>query len=206
MTTATTLDTLSAIEQRRAVKHYDAEFKMPEDEFQKIMDAALQSPTSFNIQNWRFVRVKNKALRAQIKEAAWGQAQVTDASELLILCADLKSWDKHPERYWKDIPQTAQDMIVPMIKPFYEGKEQLQRDEAMRSVGIAGQTIMLASKALGYDSCPMIGFDPVKVAELIHLPADHVVGYMIVVGKALKPAGGRGGQLSKDEVVIIDTF
>ena len=46
--------------------------------------------------------------------------------------------------------------------PFYEGKDQLQRDEAMRSCGIAAQTIMLAAKSMGYDSNPMIGFDPQK--------------------------------------------
>ncbi|MEM1305254.1 MAG: nitroreductase family protein, partial [Planctomycetota bacterium] len=86
------------------------------------------------------------------------------------------------------------------------GNDALQRDEAMRSVGIAGQTIMLAAKAMGYDSCPMIGFDPAKVAEIISLPDDHVVGMMITVGKALKPAHARGGQLPKDEVVFADRF
>jgi nitroreductase len=90
--------------------------------------------------------------------------------------------------------------------PFYEGKEQLQRDEAMRSCGIAGQTIMLAAKAMGYDSCPMIGFDPVKVAEIIHLPSDHVIGFMIAVGKAVKPAMPKGGQLPLSEVVVQDRF
>jgi nitroreductase len=45
----------------------------------------------------------------------------------------------------------------------------------MRSCGIAGQTIILAAKAMGYDTCPMIGFDPQKVAELIKLPDDHVI-------------------------------
>jgi nitroreductase len=55
-----------------------------------------------------------------------------------------------------------------LLESFYEGKEQLQRDEAMRSCWIAGQTIMLAAKSMGYDSCPMIGFDQVKVAEVRH--------------------------------------
>ena len=56
-----------------------------------------------------------------------------------------------------------------MIPSFYGKNEQLQRDEAMRSVGIAAQTLMLAAKDMGYDSCPMIGFDPVKVSEIINL-------------------------------------
>ncbi len=65
---------------------------------------------------------------------------------------------------------------------------------------------MIAAKAMGYESCPMIGFDQEKVAALIHLPSDHVIDFMIAVGKATKPAWKKPGQLSLDEVVIQDRF
>ena len=58
----------------------------------------------------------------------------------------------------------------------------------------------------GYDSCPMIGFDPQKVSELINLPKDHMIGMILVIGKAKTPASPRGGQLSLDEVVNYDSF
>jgi hypothetical protein len=51
-----------------------------------------------------------------------------------------------------------------------------------------------------------IGFDPVKVAEIINLPSDHVIGFMIAVGKAVKPAMQKGGQLALSEVVVQDRF
>lgn len=122
------------------------------------------------------------------------------------MCADIKSWAREPERYWQDAPKEAQDILIPMIRPFYEGKEQLQRDEGLRSIGIAAQTIMLASKSIGYDSCPMIGFDSDKVAELIKLPKDHLVGMLLVVGKAIKPAWPKPGQLPLDDVLVKNTF
>jgi nitroreductase len=200
------VDTFEAIRSRRAVKHYDPEHRMSDDEIERLLDLAIQSPTSFNIQNWRFVVARDPDLRRDLRAAAWDQAQVTDASIFIILCADLRAWDREPERYWREAPKAAQDMLVPMIRPFYEGKEQLQRDEAMRSCGLAGQTIMLAAKAMGYDSCPMIGFDPVKVAELIGLPEDHVIGFVIAVGKAVKPAWPKPGQLPLSEVVIHDRW
>lgn len=200
------METLQAIKERRAVKHYDSDFEMPKEDVDKLLDHAIQSPTSFNIQNWRFVLVEDKDLREKIREAAWDQAQVTDASMLFIMCADVKSWDKNPERYWRNAPKEAQDILIPMIKPFYEGKEQLQRDEALRSIGIAAQTIMLSAKSMGYDSCPMIGFDSDKVAELINLPEDHIVGMMIVVGKATKPAFSKPGQLPLEDVVVKNRF
>lgn len=76
----------------------------------------------------------------------------------------------------------------------------------MRSVGLIAQTMMIAAKGMGYDSCPMIGFDSQKVAELINLPSDHVIGMMLVVGKAVKPAGAKPGFLDKSEIVILDHF
>ena len=58
------MDTISAIETRRAVKHYDASHEMSDEEVQKLLSLAVLSPTAFNIQNWRFVVVRDKALRA----------------------------------------------------------------------------------------------------------------------------------------------
>jgi nitroreductase len=200
------MDTIDAIYGRRAVKHYDPEHELADDEVRKLMEAAIQAPTSFNMQNWRFVLVRDKTLRQQIRAAANDQAQVTDASLLIVMTADVKAWEKSPERYWRDAPQEVAELLVNWMGPFYQGKDELQRDEAMRSCGIAGQTIMLAAKAMGYDSCPMIGFDPVQVSELINLPKDHVISFMISVGKATKPAWPKPGQLPPEEVIVHDRF
>ena len=200
------MDTFDAIEQRRSVKHYDPNHQLTEQEIQKLMSLAVLSPTSFNMQNWRFVLVKDSEIRKKVRAVAWDQAQVTDSSLLIIICADLKAWEKDPARYWKNAPKEARDFLVPAMGPFYAGKDQLQHDEAMRSCGIAAQTLMLAAKAMGYDSNPMIGFDPEKVAEIINLPDDHVISMFLVIGKQVKPAMPRGGQLQLDEVVITDKF
>jgi len=204
--TENAMETFAAIYGRRAIKHYDPEHELTEEEVRKLMEAAIQSPTSFNIQNWRFVLVRDKELRRRIRAAANDQAQVTDASLLIVMTADLTAWEKSPARYWRDAPPEVAEMLVNGMGPFYEGKEELQRDEAMRSCGLAGQTIMLAAKAMGYDSCPMIGFDPVQVAQLIRLPEDHVIGFMIAVGKATKPAWPKPGQLPLEEVVVHNQF
>jgi len=158
------------------------------------------------MQNWRFVHVADPAQRAKLRAAAVDQAQVTDASLLFVLCANLKSWEQEPQRYWRNAPQEVQDILVPWMQPFYEGKDVLQRDEAMRSVGIVAQTMMLSAKAMGYDSCPMIGFDAEQVAGIIELPEDHVVGMMLTIGKATKPAWPKPGQLALEEVLITDRF
>lgn len=200
------MDTIEAIKQRRSVKHYDPAHQMSEEDKNTLLSLALLAPTAWNIQNWRFVVVSDPQLRKQIRAVAFDQAQVTDASLLIILCADLKAWEKQPERYWRDAPEDVRNMIVPMTDQYYRGREQVQHDEAMRSCGIAAQTLMLAAKAMGYDSNPMDGFDFDKVAELIHLPDDHVVAMFVAIGKGVKPAWPRSGQLPLQEVVIDNVF
>ena len=200
------MDTFDAIEQRRSVKHYDPNHKFTEEEIEKLMSLAVLSPTSYNMQNWRFVLVKDSDTRKKIRSVAWDQTQVTDSSLLLVICADLKAWKKNPAQYWRNAPKEARDFLVPSMSPFYEGKEQLQRDEAMRSCGIAAQTLMLTAKAMGYDSNPMIGFDSEKVAEIINLPEDHVISMLMAIGKQVKSAMPREGQLPLDQVVFADRF
>lgn len=200
------MDTFDAIKERRSVKSYDINHKMTNDEVNQLLSLAILSPTSFNMQNWRFVVIKNPETRKSIRSAAWDQAQVTDASLLLVICADLKSWKENPGQYWVNVPKEAQEFLVSTMGPFYEGKDELQRDEAMRSCGIASQTIMLAAKSMGYDSNPMIGFDPDKVSEIINLPEDYVISMLVAVGKQTKPAMPRGGQLPLDKVVFTDKF
>jgi nitroreductase len=200
------MNVTEAIIARRSVKAFDPAHKMTDDEIAKLMSLAMLSPTAFNIQHWRFVLVTDPVLRQQIRAVSWNQAQVEEASLLIVITADLKAWEKNPARYWANAPKAAQDYLVPAIGNYYQGNEQAQRDEGMRSCGMAAQTIMLAAKEMGYDTCAMDGFDFDAVSKLINLPADHTTVMFVVVGKAREPARPRAGQLKMDEVVIYNQF
>lgn len=199
------MDTFDAIKNRRSIKSFQ-NYPMSKDDINKILESAVLSPTSYNIQNWRFVVITKQELKDQLCVLSFGQRQVAEASMVIVLCADLKSWEKDPARYWKNISDEARDFLVKGIKQAYTGNSQLEKDQAIRSCGIAAQTIMLAAQSLGYDSCPMEGFDYKKVGEFIKLPSDHVVTMMVVVGKKAKDAAPRGGQLTLSEVVFEDHF
>jgi len=195
-----------AIVERRSVKHFDPKHIMTDAEVNELMEYAILSPTAFNIQHWRFIRVQDKEKRQQIQDASWGQVQVTEASLLLVLCADLNAWEKQPERYWKNAPQEVQGFLLPAIENYYTNHHQAQRDECFRSSSIAAMSIMLMAKELGYDSCPMDGFDFDKVAKIVNLPHDHIITMMITIGKKTEDANPRGGQLELSEVFLTDTF
>jgi len=201
------MNTIEAIFKRRSVKHFDATHKLSTEEEKKLFEAMIQAPTSFNIQHWRFVILRDLALRSKIRtELGNDQAQMTDASLLVLFTADVKAWKKEPQRYWKNAPQEVAELLVNWMGPFHEGNEALQRDEAQRSIGMAMQTLMLAAQELGYESCPMIGFDIEKVAALVNLPADHVMGPMVAIGKGTQEPWPKPGQLGLDELLVENTF
>jgi nitroreductase len=200
------MDTFDAIKTRRSVKSFDKNHKMTTDEITQLLELAVLSPTSYNIQNWRFVIVTEQSLKDKLSELSHGQPQVSEASLVIVLCADLNSWDKEPERYWATIPEESRNALVTSIRNSYSNKSEQQRDEAMRSCGMAAQTIMLAAKSMGYDTCPMKGFDYQAVGKMINLPDDHVISMMVVVGKKSKDPSPRGGQLPLSEVVFENNF
>lgn len=195
-----------AITTRRAVKGYDPAFVLSAEEKNDLLRLALLAPSAFNLQHVRLVEVSDAALRAQIREAGWGQAQMTDASMLVVICAQVDSWEKNVKRVWEGAPPEVQDYMAGAIDAYYRDKPQVQRDETMRSCGLVAQTLMLAARGKGLDSCPMDGFDFDAVAKLIRLPANHVIGLMVAIGKQTVEPKPRIGKLPFGEVVLRNHF
>ncbi|UIP85677.1 nitroreductase family protein [Pseudomonas phenolilytica] len=195
-----------AIQSRRAIKAYDSDFQLSREEKDELLRLALHAPSAFNLQHVRLVEVSDPALRAQIRQVGWNQAQMTDASMLVVVCAKLDRWEADVRRVWEGAPEQVQDYMAGAIDNYYRGKPQVQRDETMRSCGLLAQTLMLAARGKGLDSCPMDGFDFDAVARLINLPPNHVIGLMVAVGKRTVEPKPRVGKLPFDELVVRDRF
>lgn len=200
------MNTLKAIEDRRSVRRYKEDFVVPEEDFRAIMNHTLLSPTSFNIQNWRFIRVTDPEIRQKVEVAALNQIQVQEASEVLILCGDMDAWKQEPTKYLDFAPEESREYLLGAMREFYEGNIQKQRDECIRSCGMAAQTLMLAAKSMGYDTNPMLGYNYSELANIIDLPDGHVIAMMIVLGKAKEPARERGFKVSLDDVLFENSF
>lgn len=200
------MNTIDAIQKRRSVRHYDPSFKISDTEIQELVELAMLAPTSYNIQHWKFVVVTDPTLRAALKDAAYGQEQVTDASALVLVVSDIKAWKKDMPQKWKNVSDEIKEFMVNRSKEFYTGNDELQRDEAIRSASFATQNLILAAISKGYDTGIMIGFDPDKVAELINLPAGFMISNFVVIGKGIEQVHPRGGQLSVESVLIKNTF
>jgi nitroreductase len=201
------LNTLEAIYNRRAVKHFDHEHRLTKEQELHLLNATIQTPTSFNIQHWRFVILRDSALRNKIrKEFGNDQSQITDASLLILFTADKQAWAKSPERYHVNAPKEVTDALVDMIGAMYQGHDNLQQDEAHRSIGMAMQTLMLAAQDMALQSCPMLGFDHEQVAQLVNLPDGYVIGPLVAIGKGIKAPRPKPGQLPLTELVVENSF
>ena len=200
------MNTFEAIRTRRSTKKFDPHYVIPENHVNELLSLSMLSPSAFNIQHWRFVVVRDKNLREKIRAVTFMQPQITDASLLIIICADTKAWKKQPERYWKNASQESRDGILGAIDMYYKGNNEIQRDEAIRTCSIAAQTLMLAATAMGYDSCPMDLSDFNEVGKYINLPDDHIISMFVAVGKGIEEPWPRGGQLDISEVVKVDSF
>jgi nitroreductase len=199
------MELLEAIRSRRAVKHFDPNHKLSEAEIRHLLDHAMLAPTSFNMQNWHFVVVTDQGVQDQLCVAAWNQAQVKECSVTVVLAGALKGWE-NMERQLRHAPDDVKKMFTGMVPGFYGSSDQLERDEAVRSISFAGQNLMLVARQMGLDSCPMIGFDSAKVSEALGLDENHPPLLMLTIGKAKEEARPRMGLLSYEECVSVDRF
>jgi nitroreductase len=199
------MEFLDIVQQRRSVKSYDPEKTISDAELKELFDEVVLSPSSFNLQHWTFIAVKDSGQKKLLKEAAWGQQQVEDCSVAILVCGKLDAYKDAPQIY-KDAPKEVQEGLLPMINNFYEGKEQLQRDEAIRSASLAAMTLMYAAKNRGWATGPMIGFDPVAASKLLNLTKAYIPVMLLVLGYQKKAPRPRDYRRPVEEIVRFNTL
>ena len=101
---------------------------------------ALLAPSAFNCSMCAWSRSVTRQLRQQLREVAWGQAQVTDASMLVVVCAKLNSWEQDCRPGLGRRARGGAGYMSGAIDTYYRDKPQVQRDETMRSCGLMAQT------------------------------------------------------------------
>ncbi len=176
--------------------------KLTEEETGQLLSLVSLSLSAFNVNNCRFVVVRDPDLRKEINKFSVNQPQLPHAASLIILCAGLTPGETNPGEYGDH--DSGKRPASSRKKTLRRDCDRKQRDEAMCSCGIAAQTLMLTAKAMNYDSWRLEGFEAEGVGKLINLPQDHVVAMLIVVGKNIKQLYHSPGQFN--DVVILDQF
>jgi nitroreductase len=184
---------LQQLHWRYAVKKFDATKKIPEELWNVLEQSLVLAPSSFGLQPWKFFVVVDPETRHQLVGHSWGQAQVVDASHLVVLAIkkdiDASDVDRYIDRMAevRATPVEKLQGFANVIKGFLtQPPYPLDiNDWSTRQVYIALGQFMTCAAMLGIDTCPMEGFVPDKYDEVLGLPAQ---GYHAVV---VCPAGYR---------------
>ncbi len=203
------MDTLEIIKHRISANHFDTTKPLSEAEIKELISYAIEAPSSYNIQNWRFVAVTKQEDKERLKAVSYNQQKVADAAVTFIVLGDLQAHKKLPQIYQPLVdagamPQATADHVVGMATGMYQDNPQMQRDEAIRSGSLAAMTLMLAAEAKGLVSGPMIGFDPEGVQREFHLADRYVPVMLIAVGYAASGNHPRKPRLNVDEVLAFE--
>jgi len=193
------------VKQRRSAKSYGPEKIVSDAELKELFEEVILSPSAFNLQHWTFIAVKDPEMKKKFREAAWGQPQVEDCSVAILVCGKLDAYKDAPEIY-KEVPEEIQKKVLPMIQSFYEGKEQLQRDEAIRSASLAAMTLMYGATRRGWATGPMIGFDSQAVTRVLKLTPNLIPVMIIVLGYQKNEPRPRSYRHPVENVVRLNTL
>jgi len=131
--------------------------------------------------------------------------RILAASAAIVVIGKLNAHED-ATRIFDETPKNVQESMIPMIEGSYAGKTAFQRDEAIRSASLAAMTLMLTATDMGFDTGPMIGFDPAAVSRLINLDDNHIPVMMIVIGKRTNEMRPRAFRLPPSDVVRLETL
>lgn len=203
---------LARLRWRYATKKFDPARKIPPDVWAVLEQALVLSPSSTGLQPWKFVVVTDPAVRKQLHPAAYNQAQVLDASHLVVVCGKVPPTvtdaDRHVARTAevRGVPVESLAVFRKMVVGVADKPAADAAAWAARQAYIALGVFLTTAAMIGVDACPMEGFDPPKFDEILGLRA------MGVQSLALAAAGYRAPddkyaalakvRLPVDEVIV----
>ena len=170
------MDIIKRLEWRYATKKFDKTKKLPISKLNILKQAFNLTATSFGLQTISLVVIENNKLRTLLLEHSFKQAQVIDASHLLVICIKNTIIDKDVNDYFnsiKTIRNTSETILESyrnnLIKTMTTMSEKEQQQWSMNQAYIALGNLMTVCAIEGIDSCAMEGFIPDKYDEVLNL-------------------------------------
>ncbi len=178
---------IECILSRSAAKYYNPAATLSDDQIRELVQIGTSAPTSFHMQNWRFIAVRSPEAKARLSPIAWSQPMITDAAVTFIVCGQLADSSVIPDRLAPLVEagvmpaEMVPEWEIP-ARNLYMEYPQRQRDEAVRTATFGAAAMIYAARSLGLGSTPMIGFDAEGVHREFGLAQDEVPVLLLSVG------------------------
>ncbi len=180
---------ISTIKQRSTPNLYDPSRSISDAQITDLVRFATLAPTSFHLQNWRFIAVRSPEAKARLRKVAWDQPKITEAAVTFIVCGITADHRVMPDRLAPVVAAgiMPEAMVVGWTgaaKGLYFEQPRRARDEAVRTATFGATTLIFAAASMGLGSTPMIGFEPEAVALEFGLASDEMPVLLLAVGYA----------------------
>lgn len=165
-----------AIHWRYAVQKFDLKRKISDAEFEVLMEALRLTPSSYGLQPWKFIVVKNPEVREELKKASYFQAQVTEASHFVAIAYKGKMLEEDVNHYIQYISserkvglETLEKYKNGILRDLLGFRGTVLDQWAINQTYIAMGFVLQAAAVMGIDTCPMEGLKAKEYDRLLGL-------------------------------------
>lgn len=177
------------VNERKSANNFIEGIEITKDELDEIFSEVILAPSCFNLQHANYIVIKDKDIKEIFKDKAAPQYKVHTASAAILVLGDKMAY-KNAEKLYEPMKQlnildsTAYAETIGTINSLYESRgAEFMRDEAIRNASLSAMLFMLCAKDKGWDTCPMIGFDPEAAKKLLHIADEMEPVMLITIGK-----------------------
>ncbi|KUF21905.1 nitroreductase family protein [Bacillus safensis] len=189
---ATDQKTIDILKQRASVKEYDTTHEMTKEELTELLEITTKAPSAWNLQHWHFTVFHSAEAKAKLLPIAYNQKQISQASAVIAVLGDLEA-NQNGEKIYSElaeqgfITEDIKETLMTQINGAYQS-EQYAREAAYSNASLAAMQLMIAAKAMGYDTCAMGGFSKEAYIKEFNVSGRYDPVMLISVGKAAKEA------------------
>lgn len=185
------MDFNTILQKRRAVNFFDPAKDVPQPLLEQMIEDAANAPSSFNLQPWNVIALRNLDDKVRLRKVAMNQPKVSEAPVVLIVLADCQGWEKgHPtlERNFLEMlkagsmKEAQKDWFYGACGKLYGKNRDTQLAFAIKNTSFFAMSMMYAAANLGLDTHPMDGFDHEAVRKEFKIPDNYWVPMLIAVG------------------------
>ena len=184
--------TIDILKQRASVKEYDTTHEMTKEELTELPEITTKAPSAWNLQHWHFTVFHSAEAKAKLLPIAYNQKQISQASAVIAVLGDLEA-NQNGEKIYSElaeqgfITEDIKETLMTQINGAYQS-EQYAREAAYSNASLAAMQLMIAAKAMGYDTCAMGGFSKEAYIKEFNVSGRYEPVMLISVGKAAKEA------------------
>ncbi len=176
---------------RRSINFFDTDKDVSEDLLKEVVGIAANTPSSFNIQPWNLIVLRDPGEKEKLKSLAWDQPKVVEAPVVLIILADKNGWQEgNPmfEKNWEEMLKSnsmqpdQRDWFLNATNSLYNWSPDANLAFAAKNAGFFSMSLMYAAASLGLETHPMDGFDHEAVRKAFKIPDNYWIPLLLAVG------------------------